>query len=174
MKLEISDIADASDPGHAQAFRLARGVTRHGSTEVFLEGLGQLGRQPSDIMAQISYLRYKNVRIFLKSNKISRAPIDRSVPALLMALSALERRETSKRNSEAVQDARARGSSLGRPLVMTPERRALAIRMLKQGKRGPPILKVIRQLGGGNISQSAYYLWQKAWLAGKHDGTRQQ
>ncbi len=167
MKLEISDIADASDAGHAQALRLAR----RGSTEVFMEGLGQLGRQPSDIMAQISYLRYKDVRIFLRSNKIDQAPRDRSVPALLIALSALERRETSKRNSEAVQDARARGSSLGRPLVMTPERRAIAMRMLLQGRRGPQILKVIRGLEGPNISQSAYYLWQKAWLAKERGGT---
>ena len=167
MKLEISDIADASDAGHAQALRLAR----RGSTEVFMEGLGQLGRQPSDIMAQISYLRYKDVRIFLRSNKIDQAPRDRSVPALLIALSALERRETSKRNSEAVQDARARGSSLGRPLVMTPEQRAIAMRMLLQGRRGPQILKVIRGLEGPNISQSAYYLWQKAWLAKERGGT---
>ncbi len=136
-----------------------------------MEGLGQLGRQPSDIMAQISYLRYKDVRIFLRSNKIDQAPRDRSVPALLIALSALERRETSKRNSEAVQDARARGSSLGRPLVMTPERRAIAMRMLLQGRRGPQILKVIRGLEGPNISQSAYYLWQKAWLAKERGGT---
>lgn len=171
MKLEISDIADASDPGHAQALRIASRVTKHGSTEVFLLGLRQLGRQPPDVMAQISFLRYKGVRIFLKSNKIGRAPIDRSVPALLMALSALERRETSKRTREAVQDSRARGSSLGRPLVMTPERRTLAARMLLLGRRGPQILKVIRGLGGPNISQSAYYLWQKAWLAKERDGT---
>ncbi len=166
MGLEISDIAEVPEPGHTRTLRLARCAARRGFTEVLLGSLSQLGRQPSEIMARIFCLRHKGVRIFLKSDEIGCAPIDRSVPALLTALSTLERQETARRTSRAVHSARARGSSTGRPAVMTPERQVIAARMLSQGKRGPQVLRVISGLGGPNISQSAYYLWQKAWLAG--------
>lgn len=166
MRFEILDIAEAPRPDHARTLRLARRTVGHGPAEVFLGGLSQLGHQPSDIMERISRLRHKGVRIFLKSDEIGFAPIDRSVPALLTGLSTLERQETARRTSRAVHSARARGSSTGRPAVMTPERQVIAARLLSQGRRGQQVLKVIRGLGGPNISQSAYYLWQKAWLAG--------
>ena len=91
---------------------------------------------------------------------------DRFVPAVLAALSALERQETTRQTSRAIRAARARGARLGRPRVMTAERQALASRMLSQGKRGRQVLAVVRGLNGPNVSQSAYYLWQKAWLVG--------
>lgn len=52
---------------------------------------------------------------------------------------------------------------------MTPERQAIAARMMSQGRQ---ILEIIRGLDGPNISQSACYLWQKAWLAKECDGPR--
>ena len=48
---------------------------------------------------------------------------------------------------------------------MTEARKVLAARMLRQGRRGPGVLAIIRDLDGPPISQSAYYIWQKAWLA---------
>lgn len=167
MKLEISDIADASGSPPATCCCGWLGAIHRG----FLRRLGSTWTSTVRSWRKSLTFAIKMSAFSSGRTKSNQAPRDRSVPALLIALSALERRETSKRNSEAVQDARARGSSLGRPLVMTPERRAIAMRMLLQGRRGPQILKVICGLEGPNISQSAYYLWQKAWLAKERGGT---
>lgn len=165
MRLEVIEIEKASIAGRSTILRSAMCAAKHGPAEIVIDRVSRLGRQPAVIMGQISHLRRAGIRIFVRSGENTMIPIDRSVPALLMTLSALEREEISRRTSKAVLSARTRGSSSGRPLVMTLERQAIAARMLSQGKRGPQILKVIRGLGGPNISQSAYYLWQKAWLA---------
>lgn len=168
MRLEISGDIHASGFDHTETLRLARRAARHRPTVIALEDVSRLGRRPTEIMAQLARLRRAGVQIRLTSGIANRDSDDQFVPALLMALSAHERQETTRRTSKAVQDARTRGSSSGRPRVMTPERQAMAARMLSQGRRGSRVLTVVRGLGGPNISQSAYYLWQKAWLAGGH------
>jgi DNA invertase Pin-like site-specific DNA recombinase len=165
MDFEIPSVSETSELHPSRMLRLARHAAKRGSAGMFIGDLERLGRHPTEVMAQVSSLREKGARIFLKSDDARRQLIDLSVPALLTALSSLERRETARRTSKAVQTARARGSSSGRPLVMTPERQTIAARMLSQGRRGPQILDVIRAVDRSPISQSAYYLWQKAWLA---------
>lgn len=172
MRLEISGAIQAARFDHSTTLQHTRRAARHRPTEITLAGLNRLGRGPVEVMERVSGLHHKGVRIRLASDETSRDIDDQFVPALLTALSSLERQETARRTSKAIQIGRARGSSAGRPLVMTPERRAIAARMLLQGKRGRQILQVIRGLGGPSISQSAYYLWQRAWLAGGADGTR--
>lgn len=149
---------------HAETLRRARYLASRGSVEIVVDRLDWTGVNPLRLMTFLSDLLCRGAHIDVEAEKVGQLSLDRLVPALLSELSAAERRATSIRTSRAVQDAKASGSSLGRPLVMTPERRALAVRMLSQGKRGPQVLALIRGLGGPSISQSAYYLWQKAWL----------
>lgn len=171
----IADISAASAcpslESCTQVFQATERTTRRGRPEILIEDLGKLGHEPTKIMERVSFLRDRGPRISCKSDDAFRDSIDQLVPALLTALSALERQQMTRRTRETIQNARARGSPAGRPLVMTPERQAIAARMLSQGKRGKEILNVIRGLGVPNISQSAYYLWQKAWLARQPDGT---
>ncbi len=49
----------------------------------------------------------------------------------------------------------------GRPVTMTPERIQMALQMLNEGERGPPIWQAVRELPGPPISRPAYFLWQK-------------
>ena len=152
-------------PGRqTENLRLAKRVVRHGAIEVNLNGLDWLGRKPLVIMKNLSEIRRKGAGVNLRAEEIAQDSYDHVVPALLARLSVLERRETAKQTSDAVRNAKVRGSSLGRPLVMTPERKVIAARMLAQGRRGREVLLVVQGLKGPGISQSAYYLWQKAWL----------
>lgn len=172
MESHISDTIQASSCDRIEALRRMRRAARHGPTDITVEELGQLGRRPTEVMEQISRLRHAGAHILLASDETSRDVDDQFVQALLAALPTLERQETARRTSEAIQSGRARGSSAGRPLVMTPERQAIAARMLLQGQRGPQILKVIRGMEGPAISRSAYYLWQKARVMNWHEATR--
>jgi len=134
-------------------------------TGLSLESASQLGDQPVEIMQRLALLRCTGATVLrIGSLDSAKDSADAAVPVLLNALSTLERQQTTKRTSDAVYDAKARGGSFGRPRVMTPARKAIAARMLAQGKRGPKVLAVIRRIEGPSISQSAYYLWQKAWI----------
>ena len=147
MRFTVSDMAGAYGLNHANVLRLIRLSTILGPIAIVIACVSQLGCRPIEIMARISYLRRAGACIRLRSGEINADTIDRFIPALLTALSILERQETARRTSEAVHGAKARGSSSGRPLAMTPERQAIAVRMLSQGRRGQQILEVIPWIG---------------------------
>ncbi|WP_313352861.1 recombinase family protein [Paracoccus sp. (in: a-proteobacteria)] len=173
MEFHISDTIQASCLlDRNEALPRTRRAASHGPTVITVENLGQLGRRPTEIMERISRLRRAGAQIVFATGKTSRDGYGQFVRELLAALSTLERLETTRATREAIQIGRARGSSAGRPRVMTPERQAIAARMLLQGQRGPQILKVIRGLEGPAVSRSAYYLWQKARLTEGQNATR--
>ncbi len=155
---------DAHLPMNATSRGTLRTVRRAARTmpvNIFFSKLRRLGNDPNEIMEQTSDFRREGVRLRINSEGANQSGTDQFVRALMTELSILERQETTRRTSKAVHSARAHGSPSGRPLVMTPERQAIATRMLKQGKRGREILSVVRGLDGSAISQSAYYLWRK-------------
>ncbi len=163
--LELSNHLHSAAAHRAQALRLARRAAGGVSVNVAIDDLDCLGESTIDAMQSFAALRRKGVSLKVKTDAIDQGTADQVVPALLKALSAMERQKTTRQTSEAVRNAKIRGGFFGRPRVMTPERQVIAARMLAQGKRGREVLTVIRGLAGPGISQSGYYLWQKAWLA---------
>lgn len=113
-------------------------------------------QHPKDIMRHVSLIRRHGVAPNVYDTEL--------VSDCLAVLAQIETSEITKRTSDIIHRKIRAGTILGRPRSMTPEREAIATRMLAQGKRGKNILAVVRTCEGPSISQSAYYLWQKAWL----------
>ncbi|WP_406737038.1 recombinase family protein [Thioclava sp. GXIMD4215] len=165
VKFYFSEDCDKSHEAAISLIRRIRRVARSQECSISFEGLRPLGRQPSEIMNRLSSLHRAGASIDVKLGDDCDLKLERAVPELLQVLSAIERQNTSQRTTRELRRAKASHSAYGRPLVMTPQRQVTAARMLAQGKRGMQILPVVRAMTGPPISQSAYYLWQKVWLA---------
>lgn len=162
--LELSNYLHSAAAHRTQALRLARRAAGRVSVDVAIDDLDCLGECTIDAMQSFAALRRRGGHLMFKMYETGQSAADRVVPTLLAGLSAIEQQETTRQTSVAVRNAKVRGGSFGRPRVMTPERQVIAARMLAHGKRGREVLTVIRGLAGPGISQSGYYLWQKAWL----------
>lgn len=90
----------------------------------------------------------------------------------LRQLSDLEACARSKSTKLHMSKSAARGTKSGRHRCMTPERIAVATRMLMNGASGLTVHRAAKGLPGPNLAQSTYYLWQKSWketvLEGQH------
>ncbi|WYI65935.1 recombinase family protein [Thioclava sp. GXIMD4216] len=165
VKFYFSEDCDKSHEAAISLIRRIRRVARSQECSISFEGLRPLGRQPSEIMNRLSSLHRAGASIDVKLGDDCDLKLGQAVPVLLQVLSAVERKNTSQRTQRELRHAKSSNTVSGRPLVMTLQRQVTAARMLAQGKSGMQILPVVRALAGPPISQSAYYLWQKAWLA---------
>ncbi|WP_170167035.1 recombinase family protein [Paracoccus methylarcula] len=159
---KFSPIAGENCPNLQQRLRYARRVARHTPTEFVVNKIVELGDQPVMVMRVVADLRERGIGLRAIADGIdTMQSTEVIVPRLLFILSEMERVETRMRTSEAVRHAQSEGIVCGRPFTMTPERQAIAVRMLAQGKSGREVLDVVKAIRGPNISRSAYYLWQK-------------
>ncbi len=90
----------------------------------------------------------------------------------LRQLSSVEAHAQSNAMKLHMSQSAGRGTKSGRVKSMTPERIAVATRMLLSGASGLTVHRAVRELPGPNLGQSTYYLWQKSWketvLEGQH------
>jgi len=84
---------------------------------------------------------------------------------LLRVFRNAERRIIKLQIKDEIRSGKRGRKVKGRPHAMTAERRGVAAAMVRGGMRGKNVLNVLKLLDGPSISQSAYYCWQKAFLA---------
>jgi len=136
------------------------------NSELIAPSLSDLNLSTQGIAATVEAARELGVHIRCLDEAFdSRNDWQSQIGTLLSALNRLDRKGFSDRTKIALQEAKARGQRLGRKPSMTDLRKAVAIQMLEAGYKGTKIWKTLAVLEGPPISQSAYYLWQKAWLA---------
>lgn len=136
------------------------------NSELFAPFLNDLNLSTQGIVATLEVARELGIHIRCLDEKFdSRDDWQSQIGTLLTALNRLDRKGFSDRTKIALQEAKARGQRLGRKPSMTDLRKAVAIQMIEAGYKGTKIWKTLAVLEGPPISLSAYYLWQKAWLA---------
>ncbi len=136
------------------------------NSELIAPSLSDLNLSTQGIAATLEAARELGIHIrSLDEAFDSRTDWQSQIGTLLSALNRLDRKGFSDRTKIALQDAKARGQRLGRKPSMTDLRKAVAIQMIEAGYKGIKIWKTLAILEGPPISQSAYYLWQKTWLA---------
>lgn len=136
------------------------------SWELIAPSLSDLNLSTQGIAATVEAARKIGIHIrCLDEGFDSRNYWQSQIGTLLSALNRLDRKGFSDRSKIALQEAKARGQRLGRKPSMTDLRKAVAIQMIEAGYKGTKIWKTLAVLEGPPISQSAYYLWQKTWLA---------
>ncbi|WP_417264122.1 recombinase family protein [Celeribacter sp.] len=134
--------------------------------ELIAPSLSDLNLSTQGIAATVEAARELGIHIRCLDEAFnSRNDWQSQIGTLLTALNRLDRKGFSDRTKIALQEAKARGQRLGRKPSMTDLRKAVAIQMIEAGYKGTKIWKTLAVLEGPPISQSAYYLWQKTWLA---------
>lgn len=140
--------------------------TLSANSELLAPSLNDLNLSTQGIAATLEVARKLGIHIRCLDEAFnSRNDWESQIGTLLTALNRLDRKGFSERTKIALQEAKARGQRLGRKPSMTDLRKAVAIQMIEAGYKGTKIWKILAVLDGPPISQSAYYLWQKAWLA---------
>ena len=135
-------------------------------SELIAPSLNDINLSTQGIAATLEAARGAGIHVrCLDETLDSRNDWQSQIGTLLSALNRLDRKGFSDRTKIALQEAKARGQRLWRKPSMTDLRKAVAIQMLEAGYKGTKIWKTLAVLEGPPISQSAYYLWQKAWLA---------
>ncbi|WP_167601621.1 recombinase family protein [Celeribacter sp. HF31] len=138
------------------------------NAELIARSLSDLNFSTQGIAATLEAARKIGIHIRCLDEAFdSRNDWQSQIGTLLTALNCLDRKGFSDRTKIALQEAKARGQRLGRKPSMTDLRKAVAIQMIEAGYKGTKIWKILAVLEGPPISQSAYYLWQKTWLAGR-------
>ena len=136
------------------------------NAELIAPSLCDLNLSTQGIAATVEAAREAGIHIRCLDEAFdSRDGWQSQIGTMLTALNRLDRKGFSDRTKIALQEAKARGQRLGRKPSMTDLRKAVAIQMIEAGYKGTKIWKTLAVLEGPPISQSAYYLWQKAWLA---------
>ncbi|WP_321364894.1 recombinase family protein [uncultured Celeribacter sp.] len=136
------------------------------NSELIAPSLSDLNLSTQGIAATLEAARKIGIHIRCLDEVFdSRDDWQSQIGTLLTALNRLDRKGFSHRTKIALQEAKARGQRLGRKPSMTDLRKAVAIQMIEAGYKGTKIWKTLAVLEGPPISQSAYYLWQKTWLA---------
>ncbi|WP_339696323.1 recombinase family protein [Celeribacter baekdonensis] len=140
--------------------------TLSANSELLAPSLNDLNLSTQGIAATLEVARKLGIHILCLDEAFnSRNDWQSQIGTLLTALNRLDRKGFSDRTKIALQEAKARGQRLGRKPSMTGLRKAVAIQMIEAGYKGIKIWKTLAILEGPPISQSAYYLWQKTWLA---------
>ena len=85
------------------------------------------------------------------------------VAEALHRLGHIEAQALSNATKQHMSKSAERGTKSGRRKCMTPERIAVATRMLLSGASGLTVHRAVKGLPGPNLGQSTYYLWQKNW-----------
>jgi|GEM_PF-5892661 Resolvase, N terminal domain. len=138
------------------------------NSELIAPSLSDLNLSTQGIAATVEAARKMGIHVrSLDEAFDSRNDWQSQIGTLLSGLDRLDRKGFSDRAKIALQEAKARGQRLGRKPSMTDLRKAVAIQMIEAGYKGTKIWKILAVLDGPPISQSAYYLWQKTWLAGE-------
>lgn len=136
------------------------------NAELIAPSLSDLNLSTQGIAATVEAARELGIHIRCLNEAFdSRNDWQSQIGTLLTGLNLLDRKGFSDRTKIALQEAKARGQRLGRKPSMTDLRKAIAIQMIEAGYKGTKIWKTLAVLEEPPISQSAYYLWQKAWLA---------
>lgn len=149
-------------PGLALALKAAQSE----GSEFVVWKIDRLGRSVVGVIETLKLLRERGVKIRSVTDPIdSSTPMGEFVLNMLISLSQMERDLIRERTIAGVQAAKARGGRHGRPAVMTEERQAKAGDLLKQGMRGIEVWSAIKGLPGPEVGRSAYYNFQKDWLA---------
>ncbi|MFT3688876.1 hypothetical protein [Paenirhodobacter sp.] len=106
-------------------------------------------------------MRFVDPCISMEGDAQRRGHADTPVCFLLRKLKDAEKRISATIAAAEIHRARSRGGRHGRPHSMTPERAAVATRMLKAGQAGQIVWKTLAAMQGPPIGRSAYYLWLK-------------
>jgi DNA invertase Pin-like site-specific DNA recombinase len=97
--------------------------------------LDRLGRSMLDTVKIVLDLDQRGVGFLsLTESFDTKTPLGRGVLALLAAVAEDERERLRERTKAGMEAARRRGKSVGRPSVLTPEKRDIAERLLAEGK----------------------------------------
>jgi DNA invertase Pin-like site-specific DNA recombinase len=89
--------------------------------------------------------------LFLSEQLDTTTPAGRLIFTVFAALAAFEREQLVERTRAGMEAARVRGSQMGRPSVMPPERLAAAQRLASDGV---PVAAIARSLG---VSRATVY-----------------
>ncbi len=118
-------------------------VLRDGDTLVVWR-LDRLGRNLAHLVATITQLGERGVGFVSLTESIDMdTAAGRLQFAMMAALAAFERDRLRERTVAGLAAARARGSVGGRPPIMTPEKLAVARRMLDEGKPKSVVARTI-------------------------------
>ena len=154
-------------PGLSMALKAAQSA----GTDLVVWKIDRLGRSVVGVIETLKVLRQRGINI-----KSVTEPIDTSTPMgelllkILISLAQMERDLIRERTIAGVQAAQARGGRHGRPAVMTEERQKVAGEMLTRGQRGIEVWAAVKALPGPDVGRSAYYNFQKDWLAVQEPG----
>ena len=120
---------------------------RRGDCVLVVE-LSRLGRSMGRTVALIEALADRGVGVRSLTQGIDTSS-DSAVSALLVAvfsaLAAIERDTLVSRTRDGIEAARRRGVHIGRPAALSPDQRALVVRLV--GREGRPIADVARGTG---------------------------
>lgn len=104
---------------------------------------------------------FKYPHITVECDAERRSQIGTLVRFLLRELKEAEKRISSTIAAAEIHRAKLHGARHGRPQSMTPERAAVATKMIKAGQTGQIVWKTLVAMQGPPMGRSAYYLWLK-------------
>lgn len=137
-------------------------MCQHEGGEFVVWKLDRLGRTLGGILETLKLLSDRGVSFVSLTERVDTSgPMGKAMIHLLAVFAELERDLIRERTKAGIDRARERGERGGRPVSMTPEREALARKMLAEGERGNAVWKAVAPLEGPPISRAAYYAWQK-------------
>lgn len=146
------------------AFARALKTAQHPGSEFVVWKLDRLGRTVPIILETLETLRDRGVRFVSLTEQIDvSSPTGHAFMQFSAMMAELERNLIIERTNAGIQRARERGKMAGRKPSMTPERIAMAERLLSKDMRGNEVWAELKKINGPTISRAAYYKWQKQW-----------